>query len=183
MTITQAARDAATIAEIIRDVCELPDRTSPDDWPEVMLVTPEELTIILERHLAQAGRPVDREAIARIIEPWQEPIGPDALAKADAIAALPTIGRDGWLDIASAPKDGTEIILASPKGGSPGYWVHVGWWNEGDSFPWRFIDTFSMDPTGCCDDEEIERVPVNGFKVDAVTHWQPLPAAPRSQPE
>jgi hypothetical protein len=33
--------------EIVLAVCELPDRTSPDDWPEAMLVTPEELKFII----------------------------------------------------------------------------------------------------------------------------------------
>lgn len=32
---------------VIQRVAELPDRTSPDDWPEAMLVTAEELDRIL----------------------------------------------------------------------------------------------------------------------------------------
>lgn len=39
------------IAAILTDVSELPDRTSPDDFPESMVVTSDELMIILERHL------------------------------------------------------------------------------------------------------------------------------------
>lgn len=35
------------IRRIITRVCELPDRTSPDDWPEAMLVTDDELHNIL----------------------------------------------------------------------------------------------------------------------------------------
>lgn len=53
-------------AEIIRDICELPDRTSPDDWPEAMIVTPEELTIILERHFAAL---TNEAAVSREAEP------------------------------------------------------------------------------------------------------------------
>lgn len=34
-------------AQIVRDVAELPDRTSPDDAPEMMLVTREELEVIV----------------------------------------------------------------------------------------------------------------------------------------
>lgn len=35
---------ASTIADrVVQDVCDLPDRNSPDDWPEAMLVTGEEL--------------------------------------------------------------------------------------------------------------------------------------------
>jgi hypothetical protein len=40
-----------TIHEIIRSAAELPDRTSPDDWPEAMLVTQDELRDILEAAL------------------------------------------------------------------------------------------------------------------------------------
>ena len=36
---------------IVRDVCELPDRTSPDDQPEMMLVTGEELHSIVVENL------------------------------------------------------------------------------------------------------------------------------------
>lgn len=52
MTQPNTTADKLAIEQIIRDVAELPDRTSPDDWPEVMLVTADELTIILERALA-----------------------------------------------------------------------------------------------------------------------------------
>jgi hypothetical protein len=37
----------ATIRNIVRAVAELPDRDSPDDWPEAMLVTDRELINIL----------------------------------------------------------------------------------------------------------------------------------------
>jgi hypothetical protein len=85
-----------------------------------------------------------------------------------------------WQDISTAPKDGTEIILAIKGSGPPGrsHWVHVGWWQEYDSFPWRFIDTFDLTPSGCCDDEDDDRVPANGVKAESVTHWMPLPPPP-----
>jgi hypothetical protein len=38
--------------DIVRQVAELPDRSSPEDWPEAMLVTADELRAILT---AQAG--------------------------------------------------------------------------------------------------------------------------------
>lgn len=34
-------------ALIVREVAELPDRTSPDDWPEAMIVTADELNEIV----------------------------------------------------------------------------------------------------------------------------------------
>lgn len=43
------------IAErIAKDVAELSDRTSPDDWPEAMLVTADELVLICERNISLA---------------------------------------------------------------------------------------------------------------------------------
>lgn len=39
------------IEAIIRDVCELPDYTSPDDQPNLLQCTVEELDAILDRHL------------------------------------------------------------------------------------------------------------------------------------
>lgn len=57
MTPTPRPESARAIAEqVVQRVAELPDRTSPDDWPEVMLVTSEELTAIV---LAACGAPAD----------------------------------------------------------------------------------------------------------------------------
>ncbi len=36
---------------VIRDVAELPDRTSPEDWPDAMIVTGDELEEILTNRL------------------------------------------------------------------------------------------------------------------------------------
>jgi hypothetical protein len=44
----EGRRPSWRIDEIIRDVAELPGRTSPGDWPEAMLVTGKELQRILE---------------------------------------------------------------------------------------------------------------------------------------
>lgn len=44
----------ALVQKIVRDVAELPDRTSPEDWPEAMLVTGDELAGIIRKALAQA---------------------------------------------------------------------------------------------------------------------------------
>ncbi|WP_035898433.1 hypothetical protein [Labrenzia sp. DG1229] len=42
---------AELIGGIIRDIFELPGRTSPDDGPDLLPVTIQELKIILRRHL------------------------------------------------------------------------------------------------------------------------------------
>lgn len=49
--VTQADRDAA--AEITETIAELPDRTSPEDWPDAMLVTADELVLILQEAFAR----------------------------------------------------------------------------------------------------------------------------------
>lgn len=46
MPVGQSVIDA-----ICRDVAELPDRNSPEGWPEAMLVTAVELAEIIDRHL------------------------------------------------------------------------------------------------------------------------------------
>lgn len=47
---------AEKIELIIRDVAELPDRTSPEDWPEALIVTSVELEEILTQHLSEKCR-------------------------------------------------------------------------------------------------------------------------------
>ena len=42
------------VNRICLEVCELPDRTSPEDWPEACLVTPEELSDICSGVLTEA---------------------------------------------------------------------------------------------------------------------------------
>lgn len=44
-------RPGHPIHDIIRDVAELPDRTSPEDQPDMMLVTADELEAILDARL------------------------------------------------------------------------------------------------------------------------------------
>lgn len=52
---------AVLIGKVIQAVAELPDRTSPDDWPEAMLVTAAELTAILEVALSEAEAQLSQE--------------------------------------------------------------------------------------------------------------------------
>lgn len=39
----------------IRDLCEIPNRDSPEDFPEAMIVTPAEVRQMIERHLPSAS--------------------------------------------------------------------------------------------------------------------------------
>ena len=45
------------ISNAVRDVPELPDRSSPEDAPEMMLVTADELRSIIERYLPMIPNP------------------------------------------------------------------------------------------------------------------------------
>lgn len=47
------------VESVCRDVAELPDRTSPDDWPAAMLVTADELEIIIRNNAYLAALPSD----------------------------------------------------------------------------------------------------------------------------
>jgi hypothetical protein len=52
--------DTDLAANICKRVAELPDRSSPDDWPEAMLVTHEELTfIVVDEILTEIDRLVN----------------------------------------------------------------------------------------------------------------------------
>lgn len=46
------AREEEMITRVVRRVAELPDRTSPDEWPEAMLVTADELQQIVSEEAA-----------------------------------------------------------------------------------------------------------------------------------
>lgn len=49
---------APWISEVLREIQEMPDRTSPADFPTAMLVTARELRGILERHAPSASRAI-----------------------------------------------------------------------------------------------------------------------------
>ena len=78
---------------------------------------------------------------------------------------------NGWLPIKSAPKDGTEILLAefSPDGiGRSGYvyraarWhYHVGFCKDGRFWECSFYDGYTIGTD------------------ELITHWMPLPTPPK----
>ena len=47
---------------VIRDICELDDRTSPEDYPDYMLVLPEELDMIIKQHF-EGDEPTEVESL------------------------------------------------------------------------------------------------------------------------
>jgi len=46
--MSKQAMEADWIDRVVQDVAELSDRDSPEDWPEAMLVTADELRSIIE---------------------------------------------------------------------------------------------------------------------------------------
>lgn len=63
---------AVDITQIIRDVAELPDRNSPEDQPELMLVSAEELRAIIERHSEQQPQDAERMRKAVVVNGWYD---------------------------------------------------------------------------------------------------------------
>lgn len=55
---------------IVRDVAELPDRTSPADAPEMMLVTSTELDRIVSDRVAEVASPDTHSARATAFDRW-----------------------------------------------------------------------------------------------------------------
>lgn len=54
MTLTPQLAQQCLAEQICREVAELPDRNSPEDWPEAMLVTHDELRAIVLSALREA---------------------------------------------------------------------------------------------------------------------------------
>lgn len=89
------AKARALADRLVVDVCELPNRTSPEDWPEAMLVTGEELhAMVMDRLIAFATevRRDEREkalvAVLRLTADDTAKYG-GRQAAIDAIRALP----------------------------------------------------------------------------------------------
>jgi hypothetical protein len=84
---------AGIARKVCVDVCELPDRTSPDDWPEACLVTSEELHIIVTERLNEELLP-ESEALTVMREALEHIAGMTYTeARIVANEALARIGR------------------------------------------------------------------------------------------
>lgn len=80
--------------------------------------------------------------------------------------------REGWQDIATAPKDGTRIDGWLKVPGGPGHRITDMKWDE-EVGEWR---------TGTANFSWPIEAPVHvetGEPVVKLTHWQPLPASPQ----
>ena len=92
-----------------------------------------------------------------------------------AVAAVPAIAEGtqdmtGWHPIASAPKDGTNVLLFLPAFPQP---VHVGHW----------IDAVEIKYGKIIKDKKSWRLAIDGPFFDTApkrvaSHWMPLPSSP-----
>lgn len=85
------------IDRVVQDVAELSDRNSPEDWPEAMLVTGDELRQIIERRAKEAIKQHDAEPVA-----WWN--GKGSIIPAEDVQYLPN-----WTDYYPYP------LFASPQ--------------------------------------------------------------------
>ncbi len=65
---------------ICREVAELPDRNSPDNWPDAMLVTAPELEVIVIAALAAEPHTATEEAVRKAIQHSANLLGSTARA-------------------------------------------------------------------------------------------------------
>lgn len=99
-------------------------------------------------------------------------------------------GRDGWLPIESAPKDGTEVVLLLPATPDAPIRARSGYWQEWhDEVAAEFHNTgeyLGQFPTGdgygnfwwTWEGDYGHEPPQAEYAAFAPTHWQPLPAPP-----
>lgn len=117
--------------------------------------------IVAERERCASELDESRQAFKLLLEA-SEQMNLDLIDAKVALSASPVPAASGWRDIASAPKDGTWILVFEPAGNPP---YHVARWgeyepgfNDGDE-TWVTIaigpnpDTYEPTPT----------------------HWRPLP--------
>ena len=99
-------------AQICRDVAELPDRNSPEDWPEAMLVTHDELQAIVTEALEAAGRVQQAE-----------PVGEIYSHNCNSLGVVHAVVRfDGPFDPNDQhtwPAQGSKVYLATPAERAP----------------------------------------------------------------
>jgi hypothetical protein len=115
-TPTQAAEERRAeivrLADMIaRDVAEIDDRTSPEDWPEAMLVTPDELKSIVIYRLQvalTAREEVGWEHWHKLVDAipdyeWPSPNIYGEWKKSEKVSFVERVVRDHLVALASRP--------------------------------------------------------------------------------
>lgn len=115
------------IDEIIRDVAELPDRTSPEDQLDMMLVTADDLRTIIRSHLKPHDAVSEKRALVIYFDNDEDRIGmveafkevcPTARAvlSASGFSAKPiTMRSPAAASVFKAPTYGDRALRASHK--------------------------------------------------------------------
>jgi hypothetical protein len=127
---------------------------------------------------ANAGEP--RKLAGDMFEFWWADHAPNAtqekawaewcslMRPGPVVAAPPTAQAEGWRQIATAPKDGTYLLLWEQYSTNP----FVGCWAFG---AWT-VSHEHVDAEGGWDGANV----VDSISQERITHWMPLPAPPTS---
>lgn len=90
------------IERVVREVAELPDRTSPEDWPAAMLVTSEELAAVIATHLRTLLAERDRlQGLVKEVLDYTKP--PDNFDRVDDLGCW--LAETGWYKRATPPRN------------------------------------------------------------------------------
>lgn len=147
------------IDDFWQELIEADDRTSPPEFPDMALITKDELATVVEF--------VRRASLFALATGAREPS---------------TEEDDGWMPIETAPKDGTWIEAFRPPT-QDGWWqsrIVVRWYEFDDgnaAWVWPDEDYDAM----VAAERAQEMIETGNCYEDAnhFTHWRPLPAPPR----
>lgn len=127
----------------------------------------------------QVTQSVDvREVLRRVVEWWEDYEGPMENHRYAAMAAIYTDARaslssasdpreDGWQPIATAPKDGTRVLLWVTGPYRPG--AIRGYWDP---------DRYAQKPRPFWTTDDERTTGKTARRMHQPTHWQPLPTPP-----
>lgn len=129
--MSKQAMETDWIDRVVQDVAELSDRNSPEDWPDAMLVTADELRQIIEHRAKEAIKQHDAEPVAWLVKSkrgmiracWSEKPSEEqvAVAEADGDTIFPL-----YLSAPSIPED----FVLVPKEPTPA--MILAFWEEED---------------------------------------------------
>lgn len=131
--------------------------------------------------MIEAGKHVKRLRLldsVKAIQAGQDPdelIGKTAGAEYCAMLAVapPAPAReplDGWISVDQEMPEKNNVVLLAV-----GHDVVAGWLaNVGGKYPFAFVDSDDLDSY------DGDTMPINAWAQEKVTHWQPLPPAPKA---
>ena len=152
------------IDSVLRDVAELPDRNSPEDWPEAMLVTGAELRQIIVTH-APAEQPVTVRPIKALADGW--------ISIADAMPSTQQQVDIAYIDHHGNPQTtmGWHCQAKTLEASSFGGEVEEEYDEE--------TDTYYLKEQWVDESQESEY----HYPITGVTHWKPRAKHPDFKPQ